>query len=87
MKIDATKPEDTWPQKGEIVFDKYCVRYREGLDFVLKDITCKIHPSEKVKIFCFLYKKHFNLMQVDRPISQPDTCTMYLLNHSMFDKC
>nr|XP_022316598.1 multidrug resistance-associated protein 1-like [Crassostrea virginica] len=50
MKIDATKPEDTWPKKGEIVFDKYCVRYREGLDFVLKDITCKIHPSEKIGI-------------------------------------
>lgn len=48
--IAETTPEKTWPQNGEIVFSNYCVRYREGLDLVLKDITCRIQPSEKVGI-------------------------------------
>lgn len=48
--IAETTPEKTWPQKGEIVFSNYCVRYRDGLDLVLKDITCRIQPSEKIGI-------------------------------------
>ncbi|XP_048757959.2 multidrug resistance-associated protein 1-like isoform X1 [Ostrea edulis] len=47
-KIEETKPESTWPLNGEIVFRNYCLRYREGLDLVLKDITCQIQPGEKI---------------------------------------
>ncbi|GFY69160.1 multidrug resistance-associated protein 1 [Trichonephila inaurata madagascariensis] len=45
-----TKPDDAWPQKGEIKFDNYSTRYREGLELVLKDITCVIKPCERVGI-------------------------------------
>jgi ABC-type multidrug transport system fused ATPase/permease subunit len=37
-----------WPTKGEICFNSYSVRYREGLINVLKDITCSIRSCEKV---------------------------------------
>ena len=40
-------PKD-WPQHGQVTFDDYQVRYREGLDLVLKGITCEINGGEKV---------------------------------------
>ena len=43
-----------WPQKGQIDFNMYNTRYREGLDLVLRGITCTIAPSEKVSIACLL---------------------------------
>ncbi|GFQ80003.1 multidrug resistance-associated protein 1 [Trichonephila clavata] len=45
-----SKPDEAWPQKGEIKFDNYSTRYREGLELVLKDITCVIKPCERVGI-------------------------------------
>lgn len=51
--IEDKKPEKNWPQKGCVEFKDYGVRYREGLDLVLKGITCSIKPCEKVFIFYF----------------------------------
>ncbi|GFU28737.1 multidrug resistance-associated protein 1, partial [Nephila pilipes] len=45
-----SKPDDAWPQEGQIKFDSYSTRYREGLELVLKDITCVIKPRERVGI-------------------------------------
>uniref|UniRef100_A0A336KB87 ABC-type glutathione-S-conjugate transporter n=1 Tax=Culicoides sonorensis TaxID=179676 RepID=A0A336KB87_CULSO len=39
-----------WPEKGQIVFEKFSVRYREGLELVLKDISFAIKGGEKVGI-------------------------------------
>jgi len=47
--IEKTKPDETWPSKGEIEFKDYSVKYREELDFVLRDITVKIKSGEKVR--------------------------------------
>ncbi|VDM94999.1 unnamed protein product [Thelazia callipaeda] len=44
------KPPRDWPSKGEIVFEKLKIRYRENLEFVLKGIDAKIRPAEKVGI-------------------------------------
>ncbi|RNA33218.1 multidrug resistance-associated 1 isoform X1 [Brachionus plicatilis] len=44
------KPDEKWPQSGEIKFVDYSVKYREDLDFALKKINCHIRPSEKVGI-------------------------------------
>lgn len=43
-------PSNEWPDQGEIKFDKYSVKYRDELDFVLKEIDCTIRPSEKIGI-------------------------------------
>lgn len=48
--IPERKPDPKWPQQGLITFDRYQTRYREGLDLVLRDVTCKIDPGEKVGI-------------------------------------
>ncbi|KAL3981708.1 multi drug resistance-associated protein (MRP) [Acanthocheilonema viteae] len=44
-----TPPRD-WPSKGQIVFEKLKIRYRDNLEFVLKGISATIHPAEKVGI-------------------------------------
>ena len=49
-EIEATKPDDKWPENGNIVFKNYSVRYREELDFALKDINCNIQPGERIGI-------------------------------------
>ncbi|XP_045027308.1 multidrug resistance-associated protein 1 isoform X2 [Daphnia magna] len=44
------EPPNTWPEKGKVSFEKYEVRYREGLDLVIKGISCEIEGGEKVGI-------------------------------------
>ncbi|XP_064636350.1 multidrug resistance-associated protein 1-like [Lineus longissimus] len=44
------KPDAGWPNQGAVEFKNYSVRYREGLDLVLQDITCNIRAGEKVGI-------------------------------------
>ncbi|XP_013404203.1 multidrug resistance-associated protein 1 [Lingula anatina] len=48
--IDHRCPPPEWPQKGEVQFDQYSVRYRPGLDLVLKNVTFQVEPGEKVGI-------------------------------------
>lgn len=47
---EELKPPESWPETGEVQFDHYQTRYREGLDLVLKNVTCVIQPGEKVGI-------------------------------------
>ena len=51
--IKDNRPKKEWPQDGTIRFDRYSVRYRPGLDLVLKDLSFTAEKSEKVKIFIF----------------------------------
>lgn len=48
--IPEQDPPTEWPQYGVIKFDNYQLRYREGLDLVLKGITCHIQSGEKIGI-------------------------------------
>ncbi|CAO3624021.1 unnamed protein product [Cunninghamella echinulata] len=47
--ITKKKPLD-WPNKGGIEFQDLQIKYAPDLDLVLKDISFKINPSEKVGI-------------------------------------
>lgn len=47
-KIKA--PPADWPQEGKIVICDYSLRYREGLDLVLKSISLSVGSGEKVGI-------------------------------------
>lgn len=40
----------TWPEQGEVEFKDFAVRYRPGLDLVLKGVTFKVKGGEKVGI-------------------------------------
>lgn len=39
-----------WPSKGDIVFKDFQVRYRAGLELVLRGITVFVNGGQKVRI-------------------------------------
>ncbi|GJJ71378.1 ATP-binding cassette, subfamily C (CFTR/MRP), member 1 [Entomortierella parvispora] len=41
---------ESWPQHGQITFQNYSARYREGLDLVLKDVSFDVQPGAKVGV-------------------------------------
>lgn len=48
--IPDTKPPANWPSKGSVEFIGYTTRYRKDFEPVLKQVTFKINPCEKVGI-------------------------------------
>lgn len=51
LKAEWTSPNPPppdWPLSGQIAFNNYKTRYREGLDLVLKGVTLTINHGEKV---------------------------------------
>ncbi|KAJ2311660.1 hypothetical protein IWW54_002518, partial [Coemansia sp. RSA 2705] len=48
--IEACRPPTAWPSDGRIEFQNYSMRYRSGLDLVLKDLSFTIGRREKVGI-------------------------------------
>uniref|UniRef100_A0A8C9FWW6 ABC-type glutathione-S-conjugate transporter n=1 Tax=Pavo cristatus TaxID=9049 RepID=A0A8C9FWW6_PAVCR len=48
--IEDKRPPADWPSRGELEFVSYSVRYRKGLDLVLKDLNLRVHGGEKIGI-------------------------------------
>ncbi|XP_006889523.1 PREDICTED: canalicular multispecific organic anion transporter 2 [Elephantulus edwardii] len=48
--IEGSRPPQGWPSRGEVEFRNYAVRYRQGLDLVLKDLSLCVRGGEKVGI-------------------------------------
>ena len=48
--IENTRPAANWPSQGSVEFINYTTRYRADLDPVLRNVTFKINPLEKVGI-------------------------------------
>ncbi|KAA1102965.1 hypothetical protein PGT21_001583 [Puccinia graminis f. sp. tritici] len=44
------RPNPSWPEKGEIVYEGVECRYRDGLDLVLKGVDFKVQAQEKIGI-------------------------------------
>jgi len=44
------RPPHYWPSKGAVEFQGYSTRYKKDLDFVLKDLSFKINPCEKIGV-------------------------------------
>lgn len=44
------RPPDNWPANGEIVFNDLNFKYSESSDFVLKNLSFRIQPKEKIGI-------------------------------------
>ena len=49
-RVEASRPAAGWPQQGGIRVDDLALRYRKGLDLVLKGVTVDIRAGEKVGI-------------------------------------
>lgn len=48
--IPETQSRRNWPDNGKIKFENVKMRYREGLDLVLKGLSFEIMPREKIGI-------------------------------------
>lgn len=48
--IEKTRPAANWPSQGSVEFINYSTRYRTDLEPVLRGVTVKINPREKVGI-------------------------------------
>ncbi|XP_038013187.1 canalicular multispecific organic anion transporter 2 isoform X3 [Motacilla alba alba] len=48
--IEGKSPPENWPSKGDLEFVNYSVRYRKGLDLVLKDLNLQVRGGEKIGI-------------------------------------
>ncbi|KAJ1723066.1 hypothetical protein LPJ61_005865, partial [Coemansia biformis] len=48
--IEDRRPGEEWPEQGVVEFKDYSTRYHEGLDLVLKDLSFRVLPSQKVGI-------------------------------------
>lgn len=48
--VQENRPPSNWPSKGSVELIGYSTRYRKDFDYVLKDITFKIAPGEKVGV-------------------------------------
>ncbi|KAJ2803189.1 hypothetical protein H4R20_002991 [Coemansia guatemalensis] len=48
--IEDCRPKEVWPEQGVVEFKNYSTRYREGLDLVLKDLSFRVAPRQKVGI-------------------------------------
>ena len=47
---NSDRPIESWPEFGNVNFKEYAMRYREGLDLVLKSISCEVVGGEKIGI-------------------------------------
>lgn len=48
--VPERRPPPGWPLRGAVEFVNYSTRYRPDLDRVLKDVSFKVEPGEKVGI-------------------------------------
>jgi len=46
--VPTNQPPNSWPDNGQVEFEDYQVRYREGLDLVLRGISFTVKGGEKV---------------------------------------
>jgi len=49
-KVQDLRLLSQWPEAGEIQFENYSTSYREGLDLVLRSLSCQIRSREKIGI-------------------------------------
>ncbi|XP_071095145.1 multidrug resistance-associated protein 1-like [Haliotis cracherodii] len=48
--LPHARPPVDWPQSGTVELQNYMTRYRDGLDLVLKGVTCTVEGGQKVGI-------------------------------------
>ncbi|KAJ2500948.1 hypothetical protein GGH96_002362 [Coemansia sp. RSA 1972] len=48
--IEDRRPAASWPKQGMVEFKDYSMRYREELDLVLKGLSFRVQPNQKVGI-------------------------------------
>ncbi|CAF0904325.1 unnamed protein product, partial [Didymodactylos carnosus] len=65
----------SWPQRGEIEFQNYKLRYRPELDFVLKGLSVKIDSNERIGICGRTGAGKSSIFQAIFRLTDKTTCT------------
>ena len=50
--VEGSRPPAGWPLQGEVEFRNYSMRYRPGLELVLKNLSLRVRGGEKVRGGC-----------------------------------
>lgn len=48
--VEGSRAPEGWPTHGAVEFRNYSVRYRPGLELVLKNLTLRVQGGEKVLV-------------------------------------
>lgn len=48
--MESNRAPEGWPTQGVVEFRNYSVRYRPGLELVLKNLTLHVQGGEKVLV-------------------------------------
>lgn len=48
--VESNRAPEGWPTRGMVEFRNYSVRYRPGLELVLKNLTVHVQGGEKVLV-------------------------------------
>ncbi|KAJ2635833.1 hypothetical protein GGF40_003368 [Coemansia sp. RSA 1286] len=48
--LEHSRPEQSWPAQGQVEFRNYSTKYREGLECVLKNVSFRVEPMQKIGI-------------------------------------
>lgn len=49
LVVESCRPPEGWPSRGAIEFHALSMRYREGLDLVLRSVSLSVQPGETVR--------------------------------------
>lgn len=86
--LENKRPPPEWPMEGNVEFHDYSVRYREGLDLVLKTLNLSVKGGEKVRrpLQHFVASAHFiNAANFLNTRSSPQNILQTLIKHPMVD--
>lgn len=81
--VEGSRPPADWPSQGEVEFRNFSVRYRPGLELVLKNLSLRVRSGEKVRMrwICAWEVSMFLMRDVglwESKFFSPDVCSASL---------
>ncbi|KAJ2726243.1 hypothetical protein GGI07_000720 [Coemansia sp. Benny D115] len=76
--IESTQPPSSWPQRGEITFKDYSMRYRKELSLAVNDISFSVRGREKIGIVGRTGAGKSSLMYAMTRIVEPESGSIFI---------
>ncbi|EAR99878.2 ABC transporter family protein (macronuclear) [Tetrahymena thermophila SB210] len=85
-QIQLSETQQVWPNKGELIFDKVYMKYKEDLDHVLKGVCFHALPKERVAIVGRTGAGKSSIIQSLFRMSEIDTSSKEGLSRIIYDE-